>query len=147
MVDLNLPSFEYRIKKTDEKVFIFDEIRKKFVTLTPEEWVRQHFVHFMVRHKNYPRALIHIEGGLAYNQLRKRSDIVLHDRQGKPWMIVECKAPHQKVGPAAVRQVSVYNASKRATYIVVTNGLTTICAHVDHVNKKSDVLQQLPDYD
>src|SRR5690606_27113443 len=94
MVDLNLPSFEYRIKKTEEKTFIFDEIRKKFVVLTPEEWVRQHFVHYMIGHLRYPRALINVETGLAYNQLRKRSDIVLYDRTGKPWMIVECKAPH-----------------------------------------------------
>ncbi len=146
MVDLNLPSFEYRIKKTEEKAFIFDEIRKKFVVLTPEEWVRQHFVHYMIGHLRYPRALINVETGLAYNQLRKRSDIVLYDRTGKPWMIVECKAPHQTIGPLALQQVSVYNASIRALYIVMTNGLTSICARIDRTNNTTEVLREFPEF-
>ena len=146
MVELNLPPFEYRIKKTDEKVFIYDDIRKKFVVLTPEEWVRQHFVHYMIAHLHYPRALINIETGLSYNTLRKRSDVVLYDRSGKPWMIVECKAPHHKVGPMAVQQVSVYNKTIRARYIVVTNGLTTVCGFIDHDNHTTEVLDRMPSY-
>lgn len=146
MVELNLPPFEYRIKKTDEKVFIYDDIRKKFVVLTPEEWVRQHFVHYMIAHLHYPRALINIETGLSYNTLRKRSDVVLYDRSGKPWMIVECKAPHLKVGPMAVQQVSVYNETIRARYIVVTNGLTTVCGFIDHDNHTTEVLDRMPSY-
>lgn len=147
MVDLNLPSFEYRIKKTEEKVFIFDDIRKKYVVLTPEEWVRQHFVHYMINHLHYPGALINIEYGLSYNQLRKRSDIVLYDRAGKPWMIVECKAPSQTIGPPALQQVSVYNTSLRATYVVMTNGLTSICAKVDYTTNTAEVLRRFPEYD
>jgi hypothetical protein len=146
MVDLNLPSFEYKIKKTDEKVFIFDEFRKKYVVLTPEEWVRQHFIHYMIAHLHYPNALITIETGLVYNRLRKRSDIVLYDREGNPWMLVECKAPNHPVGPAAVRQVSMYNATIRARYIVVTNGLTTVCCSVDVLKNTTEVLHRFPDY-
>lgn len=146
MVELNLPSFQYRIKKTDEKVFIFDDIRKKFVVLTPEEWVRQHFVHYMIGHLQYPRALINIETGLSYNALKKRSDIVLYDRSGNAWMIVECKAPHAKMGRMAVQQVSVYNSTIRAKYIVVTNGITTVCGLIDHDNNTTEVLHKLPIY-
>lgn len=147
MVELNLPSFEYRIKKTDGKIFIFDEIRKKFVSLTPEEWVRQHVVNYMIAHLRYPRALIRIEGGTRYNQLRKRTDIVVYTRSGAPWMVVECKAPEQKVGPATLRQISVYNATLRALYIAVTNGITTVCACVSTDSSAAQVLSQFPAYD
>ncbi|MDV3310414.1 MAG: type I restriction enzyme HsdR N-terminal domain-containing protein [Cyclobacteriaceae bacterium] len=147
MVELNLPSFEYRIKKTDGKIFIFDEIRKKFVSLTPEEWVRQHVVNYMIVHLKYPRALIRIEGGTHYNQLRKRTDIVVYARSGTPWMVVECKAPSHKVGPATLRQVSVYNVTLRALYIAVTNGITTVCACVDPASSPTRVLSHFPAYD
>jgi hypothetical protein len=147
MVPLNLPSFEYRIKNRDGKVFIFDEVRKKFVVLTPEEWVRQHFIHYMINHLRYPRALIKVETGLQFNRLRKRSDIVLHNRIGSPWMIVECKSPDHKIGPKAVRQVSAYNTSIKAKYIVLTNGLTTICVLVDLSNKSTEVIRQLPEFE
>lgn len=147
MVELNLPSFEYRIKKTEGKIFIFDEIRKKFVSLTPEEWVRQHFVNYMIVHLRYPRALIRIEGGTTYNRLRKRTDIVVYARTGDPWMIVECKAPEQKVGPSTVRQVSMYNMSLRAPYVAVTNGITTVCACIDPARTSTQVLSQFPVYD
>lgn len=147
MVELNLPSFEFRIKKTDGKVFIFDEIRKKFVSLTPEEWVRQHVINYMIFHLKYPRSLIRIEGGTRYNRLRKRSDIVVYDRFGKPWMVVECKAPEQKVGPSTLRQVSVYNATLRALYVAVTNGITTVCACIDPDSSAARVLSQFPAYE
>src|SRR5204863_9718286 len=93
MYALNLPTFEYKLKKADGKVWIFDVIRKKFVVLTPEEWVRQHFVNYLIQHLQYPKSLIKIEGGLTFNQLQKRSDIVVFDRFAKPWMVIECKAP------------------------------------------------------
>jgi hypothetical protein len=147
MVELNLPSFEYRIKKTDGKIFIFDEIRRKYVSLTPEEWVRQHVVNYMIAHLHYPRALIRIEGGTQYNHLKKRTDIVVYTRSGTPWMVVECKAPEHKVGPATLRQVSVYNATLRATHIAVTNGITTICAWVGPDSSTARVLSEFPAYD
>lgn len=143
MVELNLPSFEYRIKKTEGKIFIFDEIRKKYVFLTPEEWVRQHVVNYMIAHLHYPRALIRIEGGTRYNTLRKRTDIVVYTRSGDPWMVVECKAPEQKIGPDTLRQVSVYNATLRALYVAVTNGITTVCAGTT----AAKVLSNFPPYD
>jgi hypothetical protein len=147
MVELNLPSFEYRIKKTEGKIFIFDEIRKKYVSLTPEEWVRQHVVNYMIAHLRYPRALIRIEGGTRYNALRKRTDIVVYARSGAPWMVVECKAPEHKVGPDTLRQVSVYNATLRAHYIAVTNGITTVCATVSPDPTAAEVLSNFPPYD
>ena len=97
MHQLNLPSFDYKLKKADGKVWIFDVIRKKYIVLTPEEWVRQHFIHYLLHELKYPRSLVKIEGGLSYNTLSKRSDIVVFDRDGRPWMLVECKSPEFKL--------------------------------------------------
>jgi len=141
MVSLNLPQFEYNIKNADGKVWIFDVIRKKYIILTPEEWVRQHFIHYMINALQYPRSLLKVEGGLLYNQLQKRSDIVLYSREGKPWMIVECKSPDQKLSQQTLVQVSVYNTTLKADYIAVTNGLMHICCKMNW-DEKSSVLQQ-----
>src|SRR5690606_11621802 len=92
MNKLNLPEFEIKIKNISGKNHVFDELRKKFVCLTPEEWVRQHFVHLLVKFYKYPKSLIKLEGGLTYNSLKKRTDIVVYDRQGNTFLIVECKA-------------------------------------------------------
>lgn len=119
---LNLPSFQYRLQESRGKIWIFDGIRKKFVVLTPEEWVRQHFVNFLIVEK-YPKALIKIEGGLSVNDLKKRSDIVVYNREGKPWMIVECKNPFVEIEEATLNQVAAYNSSLKANYIAVSNGL------------------------
>src|SRR5688572_31218406 len=97
MHKLNLPAFDYKLKKVDGKVWIFDVIRKKYVILTPEEWVRQHFIYYLVTELHYPRALVRVEGGLVYNTLNKRSDIVIFGREGAPWMLVECKSPTLKL--------------------------------------------------
>jgi len=106
MYKLNLPEFDFKLKKADGKVWIFDGIRKKYVVLTPEEWVRQHFIHYLTSQKKYPRSLIRVEGGLTYNELQKRTDIVVFNRQGKPWMVVECKSPALAVAPSTLTQVS-----------------------------------------
>jgi hypothetical protein len=146
MVNLNLPSFDYSIKKADGKVWIFDVIRKKFIVLTPEEWVRQHFIHYMINSLKYPKALVKVEGGLSYNQLQKRSDIVVYNREGVPWMIVECKSPDQKLNQQTLQQVSVYNNTLRATYIAVTNGLVHVCCKMDWDEKQSVLLDVFPQY-
>jgi hypothetical protein len=146
MQKLNLPPFEYAVKKEEGKVFIFDIIRKKHIVLTPEEWVRQHFVHFLINHLKYPRSLIKVEGGLQYNQLSKRSDIVVFDRDGKPWMLIECKSPDMKVNEAVVRQASVYNASLKAKYITVTNGIQHYCASINWQESSFQLLTELPEY-
>ncbi len=146
MVDLNLPPFEYNLKKAEGKVWIFDVIRKKYVVLTPEEWVRQHFLHYMTGTLKYPRSLIRVETGLTYNQLQKRSDIVVFDREGKPWMIVECKAPDFKLSQKVVEQVATYNTSHRAAYITVTNGFTHLCVSTDWREGTTRLLDQMPAY-
>jgi hypothetical protein len=146
MVKLNLPKFDFVIKKENGKVFIMDFLRKKYIVLTPEEWVRQHFIHFLITSLKYPKALIKVEGGLNYNRLQKRSDIVVFDREGKPWMVVECKAPDQKLSQRTVHQASVYNHSLQAKYLGVTNGMVNICCAVDWVNSTTEVLNEMPDY-
>src|SRR5690349_12811460 len=114
MVALNLPPFEYALKREGEKIFILDQLRKKYLLLTPEEWVRQHFVHYLIRERQYPKALIKIEGGLKFNTLSKRSDIVIFSREGKPWMLVECKAPDYKLRQSTIEQAATYNHTLRA---------------------------------
>jgi hypothetical protein len=147
MDKLNLPEFAYSLKKADGKVWIFDVIRKKYLVLTPEEWVRQHFVHYLISTLNYPKALMKIEGGLTYNQLNKRSDIVVFDRQAHPWMLVECKSPDQKINHSVLRQASTYNATLKAKYLTVTNGLTHYCSFIDWKENKTDLLKALPAFE
>jgi hypothetical protein len=146
MTPLNLPACEYKLKKTEGKISIFDVIRKKFVVLTPEEWVRQHFIHYMIDHLKYPKGLIRVEGGLQFNRLKKRSDIVVYYREGVPWMVVECKSPSQKIDQHTIRQASVYNSSIKAQYIALTNGLKHICCAVNHSGKTTTLLDDFPRY-
>jgi hypothetical protein len=128
MYSLNLPAFETNLKKEQGKVWIFDLIRKKYVVLTPEEWVRQHFVHYLINELKYPRALFRIEGSLTLNKLQKRSDIVVYDRRGKAWMLVECKSPALKLTQKAFNQAAVYNMTLGARYVAVTNGRVHFCS-------------------
>ena len=146
MHKLNLPEFDYKLKKADGKVWIFDVIRKKYIVLTPEEWVRQHVVHYLLADRKYPRSLIKVEGGLVYNQLQKRTDIVVFDRQGKPWMIVECKSPALPVSVATLTQASVYNSALQAEYLAVTNGLIHFCARVDWQLRTTVLLPDFPPF-
>lgn len=128
---LNLPPFEHRLREAEGKLWIFDSIRKKFLVLTPEEWVRQHVVNYLVTHLNYPKSLIKVEGGLTYNQLGKRSDIVVFDREGKPWLLVECKAPSVKLSESVIRQVVLYNSTIGAKHIAVSNGLAKVIGKME----------------
>ena len=146
MYKLNLPECDFRLKKDEGKVWIFDGIRKKFVVLTPEEWVRQHFVNYLISEKNIPRSLIRIEGGLIYNELQKRSDIVVYDRAGQPWLIVECKSPTIAVSPAALAQATIYNSTLRAAYICITNGLVHLCANIHWEERTSTQVKEIPFY-
>ena len=146
MWKLNLPVFDYKLQKAEGKVWIFDGIRKKYVVLTPEEWVRQHFVHYLISAKKYPRSLIRVEGGLVYNDLQRRSDLVVYDRQGNPWMIVECKAPTMPVSASTLSQASAYNTTLRAKYLCVTNGLVHFCAEIDWDERKTALLDDTPTF-
>ena len=144
MVKLNLPSFEYKLRDANGKVWIFDGIRKKYVVLTPEEWVRQHFINHLVNHLGYPKALLKVEAGLKYNKLSKRSDIVVYNREGIPWMVIECKAPDLTIDEKSILQVSVYNKTLKAAYVVLTNGMKHLCFDV---SKEIKSLTELPAFD
>src|SRR5690606_15874006 len=122
---------EYKVKNIEGKFFIFDVVRKKYVALTPEEWVRQHAVHYMIEQLNYPKSLITIESSLKYNQLQKRTDIVVHNREGLPWLLVECKAPTQKLDSSVSFQLAMYNRQIQASHLVMTNGLVHLSFSLD----------------
>jgi len=142
MIQLNLPPFEHKIKEIEGKICIFDSIRRKYLVLTPEEWVRQHFVHLLVNHYQYSKNLIRLEGGLKYNQLQKRSDIVIFDHDGQPSLLIECKAPEVPINQAVIEQASRYNHTLKCRHIAITNGLKTFCFEIDFTTQG---FRQMPD--
>jgi hypothetical protein len=144
MVPLNLPSCNLNVKIIDGKQVIFDIIRKKFIMLTPEEWVRQHFIHLLINSYQYPKGLIKVETGLKYNQLQKRSDIVVYDRSGSTYLIVECKSAEIPISQKVFAQTTSYSYSLKAKYIIVTNGLNHFCCSINHQEKKYEFLSGIP---
>lgn len=124
MIKLNLPEFVPKILHQDGKLVVFDIIRKKYIILTPEEWVRQHLVNYIINTLHYPKGLIKLEGGLSYNKKSKRTDIVVFDISGAPFIVVECKAPHIHIDKEVLFQASVYNRTLKAPFIAISNGLT-----------------------
>jgi predicted type IV restriction endonuclease len=141
---LGLPAFDIKLKNSDRGVEVFDIIRKKFIRLTPEEWVRQHFVHYLINSLNYPRSLIRIESGHRYNELMKRSDIIVYDRSGKAFMLAECKSATEKIDNSALYQVATYNHSIRAQYIAITNGIDFICGKPALTGGAVEWMEKLP---
>ncbi len=122
MIKIEYPEYQPGIKKEGNREFIFDELRKKWVVLTPEEWVRQNFLQYLVQVKKYPVSLIAIEKEIKLGELKKRFDIVVHDRNAKPWMIIECKEMDVSLNRSVLDQVLRYNISLRVPYLVITNG-------------------------
>ncbi len=147
MYKLNLPDSDFKITKEERKTFIFDAFRKKKIVLTPEEWVRQHFIRYLVDHKLFPKSLIKVESGLKYNKLPMRSDILVYDRSGNPLVLVECKAYSVKINAATFAQVSKYNQTIKAPYIMLTNGMQHYCCRIDFENEKFDYLKTIPIYE
>lgn len=141
---LNLPPFEHKILQRDGKATIFDSIRKKYVALTPEEWVRQHFIHYLTDCLQYPKSLVSVENGLKFNHMQRRSDIVVYDRQGLPFMIVECKSYRQRLNPAVFEQVAMYNNTLKAKFLVITNGLQHYCCQINHQQKTYTFQEEMP---
>lgn len=133
MLELSLPAFEYKVKRQSGAVMIFDVIRKKYVVLTPEEWVRQHVVHYLTEVKNYPAALVAVEREIDLYGLRRRYDIVVFDRGGRPWMVVECKAPSVELTQHVFDQAFRYNIALAAPYVAVTNGIKHYCGKIGSV--------------
>lgn len=146
MIKLNLPTYNFNLKSKENKVLIFDKLRKKYVVLTPEEWVRQHFLHFLMDEKKYPISLIAIEKQLTINNLKKRTDILVFNSDGYPNIIVECKAPSVKITQATFDQIARYNLKLNATYLAVTNGLEHFYCKMDLKNETYIFLREIPEY-
>ena len=144
MIQLNLPAFEHKIKKEHDKLYIYDSIRRKYLLLTPEEWVRQHFLHYLISGLHYPKGLITTESGLKYHQLQRRTDIVVFNRQAKPFMIVECKAPSVTINQQVFNQIATYNKVLQANLLVVTNGLQHFCCQLKPETQSWEFLPHIP---
>lgn len=143
MLKLNLPTYQYRLENRGGKLFIFDPIRKKFIQLTPEEWVRQHILNHLIHNLGYPATRTKVESGLKYNELQKRSDILIYDQQLNPQVLVECKAPNVKLGAGVVEQIAAYNKVCRAPLIIISNGLNTY-AGICKVGAELTMLNEIP---
>jgi len=146
MEKLNLPTYNFNIKLEGQRKLIFDSIRKKYVVLTPEEWVRQNFISYLVEDKNYPSGLIAVEKKVDVNRMPQRSDIVLYNNKAVPIMIVECKAASVKISQDTFNQIARYNMKLQVPYLVVTNGLNHYCCQIDYENSSFKFIQEIPDY-
>ena len=146
MQELNLPRYEISVKRNGKRLTIFDFLRRRHVTLTPEEWVRQHFVHFLVEHKGYPKGLLANEVELSVGEKSLRCDSILYDSNLKPRMIVEYKAPSVAVTHKVFQQIATYNLLLHVDYLVVSNGLTHYCVKMDYDNQKYLFLEDIPEY-
>jgi hypothetical protein len=140
----NLDSYKPKIKEIEDKKYIFDIIRKKYLIVTPEEWVRQHFVNLLINHYSCPRSLIRMEAGLTYNQLSKRSDILVYKNDGTPFLLVECKSEDTRIDKLVLAQASRYNLTIKAPYLCITNGHKTFCFGIDWANGETRQMNDLP---
>ncbi len=146
MTNLNLPTYSFKIKSKENILYIFDILRKKDVVLTPEEWVRQNYIQFLISEKKYPKSLIAIEKQLKVNNLIKRTDILIFDKNGLPYIIVECKSPKVKITQDVFDQIARYNLKLQAKYLIVTNGIQHFYCQMDHQQMKYDFLKEIPNY-
>jgi hypothetical protein len=144
MLSLNLPSFDHKVIRKENKLFIFDILRKKYVFLTPEEWVRQHLIHFLINQHQYPKALMRVEGGLYCHGLPRRTDLVVYDRTGKPFALVECKDSDVPLTAEVFEQAARYNHVLKAPYLILANGLEYRCYRSDSLNASYQVMEDLP---
>ena len=146
MQRLNFPVYDFRFKNSENKIYIFDAIRKKFVVLQPEEWVRQNVVQFLIQNKNYPQSLINVEKQITVNNIKKRYDIVVFDSLGNITLLVECKAPQIPITQSTFDQIAKYNRQLNAQFLMVTNGLQHLYCRMDHVGEKYLFLKHIPDF-
>lgn len=147
MQQLNFPSYNLRTRSINGREEIFDPARRKFVTLTPEEWVRQHVIAYLTGEKGYPVSLIGVEKKLLLNKQPKRFDLVIFSRNGDPFLLVECKAPGIEITENAFDQAARYNMLLKATYFLITNGLEHFPCRLDYSNKQYIFIQEIPSYD
>ena len=146
MQKLNFPKYQFRLKNSENKVSIFDRIRKKFIILTPEEWVRQHTVHYLIEEKKYPESLINVEKLIHYNDLKKRYDIIIFNPNGSIFLIVECKSAQIKITQDVFDQIARYNLALDAEYLMITNGLDHYYCQMNFIDKQYTFLKNIPDY-
>lgn len=130
-LELSLPAFEYKVKRQSGAMMIYDMIRKKYVVLTPEEWVRQHVVHYLIDVKHCPPALVAVEREIDLYGLRRRFDVVVFNREATPWLVVECKAPSVALTQRVFDQAFRYNMTLTAPYVAITNGVKHYCGKID----------------
>ncbi len=147
MVQLNLPPYQIRVKETGGRKQIFDILRRKYVALTPEEWVRQHFIHYLIKHKNYPASLLANEVSLQIGEKRMRADSVLYDNQLHPRIIIEYKAPNITLTQKVFDQITVYNLLLHVDYLIVSNGMTTYICKMEYEKQTYKFLETIPNYE
>lgn len=143
---LSLPIYKLKLKEIGEKTHIFDEVRKKYLTLTPEEWVRQNFIQYLNKEKNYPLGLMGVEKMIKYNNLKARADIVIYNSHANPYIIVECKAPGVRITQDTFHQIAKYNSQLKVKHLIVTNGMKHYCCEMDYENNKITFLEDVPVY-
>ena len=146
MKKLNFPVYSFRFKNSENKVAIFDEIRKKFILLTPEEWVRQHTLHYLLQDNKYPKSYINVEKLIKINTLNKRYDIVVFQPNGSIFLLIECKAPEVAITQKTFDQIARYNLVLKSTFLMVTNGMDHYYCKMDLQNQRYSFLETLPEY-
>ncbi len=147
MEPLNFPNYPLQLKTSENKTLIFDIIRKKYMVLTPEEWVRQHCLWFLIEEKKYPKSLINVEKQLVLNNQKKRTDIVAFNNLGNPLLIVECKAPSVKISQDTFDQIARYNMQLNSEFLLLTNGLNHYCCKMNHKKQEYQFLPDIPKYE
>ena len=147
MISLNLPSYKINVAERGGRRMIYDFLRRRFVALTPEEWVRQHFVHYLIEHKGYPAALMANEMSLCIGNKKLRADSVLYNRHLQPRMIMEYKAPTVEITQKVFEQIAAYNLLLHVDYLVVSNGLQHYCCRIDYDKRTYNFLQDIPTYE
>jgi type I site-specific restriction endonuclease len=146
MQHLNFPEYPFHLVDKDGKLSVFDPVRKKYVALTPEEWVRQHVVHYLVNEKNVPLSLIRIEAEIKLYKTKKRFDIAVFDRNGNPLLLVECKAPSVSLSQAVLDQAARYNITMKVSFLMLTNGLQHVVCRIDPETGAVMEIEELPAY-
>lgn len=146
---LNFPTYNFKVQNTSpdgQSLKIFDIVRKKYVQLTPEEWVRQHLIHFLVNERKFPLSLLSVEKKIVVNGLLKRTDVVAYGSDLNPVLLIECKAPEIEINQKVFDQAARYNRVLNLSYYVLSNGLETICCRIDHSTTSYHFLEEIPEY-
>lgn len=145
-IPLNLPPIPLKLSRINSKVYVFDVLRKKNLVLTPEEWVRQHWVHFLHQYKQYPKALMKIEGGLILHEMQKRSDLLIYNNKGEKVLLAEFKAPEIKINEKTFEQISNYNCIHKIPLLLVSNGIDHYFCKVNFEDSTYEFIEDIPNY-